>query len=131
MAHRVHTINIGGKERTLKYTLRSARELNRWLSLQNGGKAVDAIQVVNNDSIDGFSMLVCSGLKHAEPDIVPDTVLEWFEAALERHADIIREFVLPAKRALGESGALGQYFTFDENGHFTRDPAGKDGAAAV
>lgn len=128
---KVHIIDIGGKERTLKFTLRSARELNRWMSIQNGGRAVDAIQVVNNDSIDGFCMLICSGLKHAEPDLVPDNVLEWLEAALEKRADIYREYVLPAKRALGESGVLGQYFTYDTNGQITKDISGKDGAAAA
>lgn len=131
MANKVHTINIGGKERTLKYTFKSARELSRHSALLNGGKVVDWTRTVDDDSIDGMAIMVCYGLKHEAKDLVPDTVLDWFEAAREEGKEVFKEFVLPAKRALGESGATGTYFTYNDEGRFTKDIAGKGDAAGV
>ena len=131
MANKVHIINIGGKERTLKYTFKSARELSRHSAILHGGKVVDWTSTVDDDSIDGMAIMVCYGLKHEQKDLVPDTVLEWFEAARAEGLQVMKDFVLPAKRALGESGAMGTYFTYNDDGRFTKDLAGKDGAAGV
>lgn len=131
MANKVHIINIGGKDRTLKYTFKSARDLSRQSAILNGGKVVDWTRTVDDDSIDGMAIMVCFGLKHEQKDLVPDTVLEWFEAAREEGREVFKEFVLPAKRALGESGSTGTYFTYNDDGRFTKDLAGKEGAAVV
>ena len=128
---KIHTINIGGKERTLKYTFKSARDLSRQSAILNGGKVCDWTRTVDDDSIDGMAIMVCFGLRHEAKDLVPDTVLDWFEQAREAGLEVFKEFVLPAKRALGESGATGTYFTYNEDGRFTKDLAGKDGAAGV
>lgn len=128
---KVHTINIGGKERTLKYTFKSARELSRHSALLNGGKVVDWTRTVDDDSIDGMAIMVCYGLKHEAKDLVPDTVLDWFEAARESGVEVFKAFVLEAKRALGESGATGTYFTYNDEGRYTKDLAGKGDAAGA
>lgn len=128
---KIHSINIGGKDRTLKYTFKSARDLGRASALLNGGKVVDWTRTVDDDSIDGMAIIVCHGLRHEVKDLVPDTVLDWFEEARVAGVEVFKEFVLPAKRALGESGATGNYWTYNEDGRFTKDLAGKDGAAVV
>lgn len=131
MAKKIHTITIGGKERTLKYTFKSFRELSRRSALLNGGKTVDWSRTVDDDSADGMALLVCFGLTHEVKDLVPDTVAEWFDAAIEEGRAVFEEFVLPAKRALGESGATGTYFTYTAEGRFTKDLAGKGEAAGA
>lgn len=131
MTSRVHTITIGGKERTLKYTFKSARDLSRASAILNGGKVVDWSRTVDDDSIDGMAIMVCHGLRHEMKDLVPDTVLDWFEEARLEGREVFKEFVLPAKRALGESGATGNYFTYNEDGRFTKDLSGKGAAAGA
>jgi hypothetical protein len=125
-----YTINIGGRDRALVYTLRSARDLTRAMSIL-ASKPVDWVECVNTENPDAWSLLVCHGLKHDDKDLVPDNVLDWFEEARQKGISINDAFVLPAKRAIGESGSFGTYFTFDERGRFTRDYAGKDGAAGA
>lgn len=128
---KVHSINIGGKERTLQYTFKSARDLSRQSAILNGGKVCDWTRTVDDDSIDGMAIMVCFGLRHEVKDLVPDTVLDWFEQARVEGREVFKEFVLPAKRALGESGSTGSYFTYNEDGRFTKDLAGKGAAAGV
>jgi hypothetical protein len=131
VANKVHTINIGGKERTLKYTFGSARKLYGALEKIKGERGLSWFEYVRIDNLEAWLSLVCHGLTHETKTLNPDMVSDWFDELLEAGVELRKSVVWPAIRALGESGACGTYWTLKDDGSFVADLLGKDDAAVA
>ena len=115
MANKVHIINIGGKERTLKYTFDSFRALGS-TAQKIIGKTVNWFEWIAMDHQELWLAMVREALTHETRDINSDRVSGWFTDLLQDGQDIRKAAIWPAQRALGESGVCGRRWTLDDDG---------------
>lgn len=128
MTSRVHTITIGGKERTLKYTFSSFREFGKVAEKILGRKGANWFDWVAVDNPEMWAVIVCFGLTHESKDLSLDKVAGWFDELVTSGADIREVAIWPAQRAMGESGVCGRKWTIEDDGKFVwldGDEAGK------
>lgn len=124
---KTHTINFGGKERTLKYTFSSFREFGKVAERIIGRKGANWFDWVSIDNPEMWAAIVCFGLTHEAKDLTSDKVSLWFDE-LVGGADIRVAAIWPAQRAMGESGVTGRKWTIEDDGKFVwldGDEAGK------
>jgi hypothetical protein len=134
MANKVHTISIGGKERTLRYSFGSFREFGKRAEAILGHKGANWFEWVAVDNPEMWAVVVCYALTHEVRDLTVDRVSTWFDEMVKDDLDIRPAAIWPAQRALGESGVCGRKWTIEENGKFIwldEDASGKDSAAGL
>lgn len=129
---KAHTITIGGKERTLRYSFASFRALGK-AAERVIGRTTHWFEWISLDHQELWLAEVCHALTHEDKNLNVDRVAEWFEKLLTDGADIRRAAIWPAQRALGESGVCGRRWTLDEEGKLVwldEDESGKDSTAS-
>lgn len=119
MSDNKHVVDLGGKERELRYTLASRRFIETTFKALYG-RPVPILDALDDGTIEGQAVLLAAGLQHASKNLAVNDVIEWMDAENGKGRDLFEALVLPCKRALGESGVAGFRFTYDQAGAFKR-----------
>lgn len=132
MANKIHTTELGGKQRTLRYSFGSFRALGK-AAERVMGRTTNWFEWLGMDHQELWLAVVCHALTHDVKDLTVDRVSEWFEDLLKAGVDIRKAAIWPAQRALGESGVCGKRWTLDDEGKLVwidEDSSGKDSSAS-
>ena len=132
MANKVHSINIGGKDRTLHYSFTSFRALTS-VAQKITGRATSWFEWLALDHPELWAATICYALTGDVRDLTLDRVAEWLEDLLKDGQDIRKAALWPAQRALGESGVCGKRWTISDDGKlvwFDEESSGKASSAS-
>lgn len=94
-------IRLGGKERTLRYTMRALDRLEN----ETGMAPPQVVTRVNIGSVRYLVWTIWAGLIHEAPDLERDTVLDWLDALTDEEAKAIEAAIA---RAFGEQAPEGE-----------------------
>ncbi len=119
MNQKIHTVELGGKTRTLKYDYDDLERLEQML----GMPIYDA--VTRTPTAATRHVLIWGGIKHEEGKrFTPADVALMCFTHIKGGGDFV-DLWPPVRRAVGESGLCGIRFTFDEESGEMRMLEGK------